>query len=90
MHTPIVAINNYIKSFLKSSSPNIIHPIMAVVGGIRKNKLDVFDADPILIKYIRIVKALKKTNKNGKKFNIFNYIVIRLYILKIKERLCQY
>ncbi len=50
MHTPIVAINNYIKSFLKSSSPNIIHPIMAVVGCIRKNKLDVFDADPILIK----------------------------------------
>ncbi len=90
MHTPIVAINNYIKSFLKSSSPNIIHPIMAVVGCIRKNKLDVFDADPILIKYIRIVKALIKTNKNGKKFNIFNYIVIRLYILKIKERLCQY
>ena len=31
------------------------------MGGTRKNKFDVFDADPILINYIRIVKAPKDT-----------------------------
>ena len=34
---------------------------MAVVGGIKKNKLDVLDADPILIKYINIVNAPNET-----------------------------
>ena len=35
--------------------------MIAVVGGTRKNKFDVFEAEPILIKYIRIVKAPKET-----------------------------
>ena len=34
---------------------------MAVVGGTRKNKLDVLDAVPIFIKYIKIVNAPKDT-----------------------------
>ena len=32
-------------------------------GGEIKNKLEVFEADPIFIKYIKIVKAPKETNK---------------------------
>ena len=40
---------------------NIIQAIIAVVGGTKKNKLDVFDADPIFIKYINIVNAPKET-----------------------------
>ena len=43
------------------SSFNTNQAIMAVVGGTKKNKLDVFEADPFLIKYINIVNAPKDT-----------------------------
>ena len=59
--TPIAATINPTKSFLYNSSPSTIHAITAVVGGTRKNKFDVFEAEPILIRYIRIVKAPKDT-----------------------------
>ena len=48
-------------SFLNNSSPNTSQAIMAVVGGTRKNKLEVLEAEPIFNKYIKIVNAPKET-----------------------------
>ena len=57
----MAAINNPIISIVYSSSFNTAQAIIAVVGGTKKNKLDVFEADPTLIRYISIVNAPKET-----------------------------